>query len=138
MNARLLITRQNADPAALLHPSQILFRLLHVCVDLVHALLNAVQLFCKTSSRKSAVVQVCDSNNIITLTHFTSHFCTKIDRSFYWMLIWIIVQEINNESVCTLTLKWDCQNKTWLQKRRGNSLKLLSLKKKLLSTNFTW
>lgn len=83
LNARLLITRQNADPAALLHPSQILFRLLHVCVDLVHALLDAVQLFCKTSSRKSAIVQVCDSNNITTLTHFTSRLCTKIDRSFY-------------------------------------------------------
>lgn len=84
-NARLLITRQDADPAALLHPGEILLRLLHVCVDLVHALLDAVQLFCKTSSHKSVNVQVCHFNNITTNinTHFTFNFCTKIDSSYF-------------------------------------------------------
>lgn len=84
-NARLLITRQDADPAALLHPGEILLRLLHVCVDLVHALLDAVQLFCKTSSHKSVTVQVYHFHNITTNinTHFTFNFFTKIDSSYF-------------------------------------------------------
>lgn len=41
-----LVTRQHADAAALLHAGQVLLRLAHVGVDLVHALLDAVQLLC--------------------------------------------------------------------------------------------
>lgn len=42
----VLVARQNTDAATFLHPRQILFRFAHVGVDLIHSLLDSVQLFC--------------------------------------------------------------------------------------------
>lgn len=41
----LLIARQNADSATFFHTGQIFFGFLHVCIDLIHPFLDAVQLF---------------------------------------------------------------------------------------------
>jgi hypothetical protein len=41
---KLLVAGQNANATALLHAAQIFLGLTHVGVDLVHALLNAVEL----------------------------------------------------------------------------------------------
>lgn len=42
----LLVAWKNAETAALFHPSEIFLCLAHVGVDLVHALLDSVQLLC--------------------------------------------------------------------------------------------
>lgn len=41
-----LVARQHTDTATLLHAGEVLLRLAHVRVDLVHALLDPVQLLC--------------------------------------------------------------------------------------------
>lgn len=45
-----LLTRQHAQAAALLHAGEILLSLPHVGVDLVHAILDPVQLLCTTQT----------------------------------------------------------------------------------------
>lgn len=42
----ILVARQHTDPATLLHPGEILLGLAHVRVDLIHPLLDPIQLFC--------------------------------------------------------------------------------------------
>lgn len=44
--SKLLVAWQYANATALFHAAQILFSFTHVGIDLVHALLNAIELFC--------------------------------------------------------------------------------------------
>lgn len=52
----LLVTRQHTDAATLLHPSQVFLSFFHVSVDLVHTLLDSVQLFCSKLSSKLSLI----------------------------------------------------------------------------------
>ena len=48
----LLVAGQNAKAAAFFHAREILLSFLHVGIDLVHALLDPVKLFCDHASSK--------------------------------------------------------------------------------------
>lgn len=51
----ILVAGKHAESAAFLHPRQVLFSLTHVGVDLVHALLDAVELLCFTPAYDNVI-----------------------------------------------------------------------------------
>lgn len=60
----ILIARQYANAAAFLHATEILLGFSHVGVDLVHALLDSIQLFC-TGKSEQQIRQAKQRNTVI-------------------------------------------------------------------------
>lgn len=56
-----LVARQHTDPATFLHAREVLLCLAHVRVDLIHALLDSVQLLCSHTSTHALDLPLSDN-----------------------------------------------------------------------------